>query len=32
MGMTLPKTHANIPEIRRKYHAAEREDKSGREH
>jgi len=32
MGMTLPPTHVSIPEIRRKYHAAEREDKSGRKH
>src|SRR5215469_8487156 len=28
MGLTLPPTHVDIPEIRRKYHAAEREQKS----
>jgi hypothetical protein len=29
MGMTLPPTHVNIADIRRKYHAAEREEKTG---
>jgi PPK2 family polyphosphate:nucleotide phosphotransferase len=29
MGLKLPPTHVDIAEIRRKYHAAEREEKSG---
>jgi polyphosphate kinase 2 (PPK2 family) len=29
MGLTLPAPHVNIADIRRKYHAAEREEKSG---
>jgi hypothetical protein len=30
MGLTLPPTHVDIAEIRRKYHAAERKQKSGK--
>jgi hypothetical protein len=29
MGLKLPPTHVDIADIRRKYHAAEREEKSG---
>lgn len=29
MGLKLPPTHVDIADIRRKYHAAEREQKSG---
>jgi PPK2 family polyphosphate:nucleotide phosphotransferase len=32
MGLKLPPTHVNIEDIRRKYHAAELEVKSGRKH
>jgi len=32
MGLKLPATHVNIEDIRRKYHAAELEVKSGRKH
>jgi PPK2 family polyphosphate:nucleotide phosphotransferase len=30
MGLKLPPTHVNIADIRRKYHAAEREEKGGK--
>jgi hypothetical protein len=29
MGLKLPPTHVDIADIRRKYHAAEREEKDG---
>ena len=29
MGLKLPPTHVDIADIRRKYHAAEREEKGG---
>jgi hypothetical protein len=30
MGLKLPPTHVNIADIRRKYHAEEREEKGGK--
>jgi hypothetical protein len=32
MGLKLPPTHVDIADIRRKYHAAEHEERDGKKH